>query len=143
MKKKLRKVVCVILAICCVLTAPAFAKDIDPTVDQPVTNRQSVGSLIASNAGSISGGFGTLNVYLASGNWWADFMAGTANTGVSGSVMCSVRDPDGNVQYLGTISASNGHTSYEEFTYAKAGTYIFIFEANTTSTIEVYGHIFD
>lgn len=142
-KERIKKLFCVLMAVCAIFTTPVFAADTDTPVDEPIINEQTIGGLLASNAGGFSGGYGSLNVYLSSGNWWADFMCGTASTGVSGSVMCYVTSPDGNTQFLGTISASGGHTSYTEFTYAKSGTYVFTFEANTTAHIEVYARIYD
>lgn len=142
-KERIKKLFCVLMAVCAIFTTPVFAADTDTPVDEPIINEQTIGGLLASNAGGFSGGSGSLDVYLGSGNWWADIMAGTASTGVSGSVTCYVTDPKGNTQYLGTISASGGRTPYTEYTYAKAGKYHFTFEATTTAHIEVYARIYD
>lgn len=146
MKKKVKRLFAIMLAsLMLVATAatPVMAEDQDTPVTEIDPSPQSVGPLLASNATGFSGGSGTLQVYLTSGNWFADIMAGTANTGASGVVACYVTNPSGDTTYLGTILASNAQTPYIEFTYCGSGTYTFYFEATSSNHIEVYGRIFD
>ncbi len=153
-KLALKKISAVILSVALVLSLfsiSAFAEEpalvSTPQVatsasETPVT-RQSVGNILTSCGGSISGGYGELTCYLGSGNWWADINAGVSSSNSSGAVSCYVDTPDGNSYYLGSLDASGGSTNYMEFTYCDPGTYTFRFEAGTYDEIYVYGRIYD
>lgn len=160
-----RKIVAVLLALCLVTLpcATAFAADAETTTDtadtvnavdttnsavtQPsddteVTPRQSVGKLLAGRSNNFYGD-GTIEVYLSSGNSWADIQAGTGGSSSTGMVHVSVKFPDGTWHVLGQIRASADHTDYIEFTYCPAGTYLFVFENSTNDWIQVYANIYD
>ena len=104
---------------------------------------RSAGDQIAFGATTISGGSGTLDVYLPSGNFFADLVAGIGYSSQNGSVTCSVRTPDGETISLGTISGSGSRTDPHQVLYAPAGTYTFYFLSAMTSPIEVVAYLFD
>ena len=141
--KRLISLICALVMIVSVLGGSAvFAADVDtPVHDDPV--EPVVGSCIASGAGTCSNGYCEFNVYLASGNWDAYIMAGVSSSSASGIVHCYVMLPNGNIQSLGSVSASGGATSYVYSLHLSAGTYKFIFDASTSSNLEVYGRIYD
>lgn len=102
-----------------------------------------LGSVIATNAGTIYGGSGTISVVLQSGNFFADLQVGIGYAPQEGVVTCSVETPDGEYYYLGAISGSSSFTEPYELTYAPAGTYKFHFMSANPFAYEVVAYIFD
>ena len=120
------------------MNAVVFAADFDTPVDPGVPeDPQVIGSLLTSCGDSMSGGFGSISCYLASGNSNADICAGVSPSGVGGSVSCYVIFPNGAAQYLGSVPASGGNTGYFEFSYCPAGTYTFEFYASSSATLYI------
>lgn len=139
----------------CAVSTSAFAAESVDSSDSKNTMVQEVneasadasdralGKILATNATTINGGFGTLDVYLPSGNFGADYVAVLGYAPTSGAVSCTVTDPDGNVCRLGTISGSGSQTpSYGVF-YAPAGTYRFTFTSAFTEPYQVAAYIYD
>ena len=115
---------------------------VSETVSEQAEPR-SAGDQIAFGATTISGGSGTLKVYLGSGNFWADIVASISYSPVNGSVTCSVVTPDGDSIDLGTISGSGSFTNSYELFYAPAGTYTFYFFSAMSNSFEVAAYIYD
>ena len=85
-----------------------------------------------------------MNVYLTSGNFWADLVAGIGYTSESNSpVIVTVTTPDGDVVDLGAITGSGSTTNSYELFYAPAGTYVFYFTSAISTPYEVVGYIYD
>lgn len=101
------------------------------------------GSIIATSAGTIYGGSGAIAVYLQSGNFWADLVAGIGYTSETGVVTITVLTPDEDVVSLGSISGSGSSTLSRQLTYAPAGTYYFYFSSTNSEPMEVYARIYD
>lgn len=116
---------------------------VSESVSEQAEPRASVGDPIAFGATTITGGSGTLSVYLSSGNFWSDIVAGIGYASQNGSVTCSVVTPDGTSISLGTIAGSGARTSPYEIFYAPAGTYTFYFFSAMTSPIEVVAYLYD
>lgn len=104
---------------------------------------QALGKLLASGAGTITGGSGTITVSLPAGNWWADFVAAIGYTNRDSIVEVSVRTPEGNTFYLGSLSGTGSRTSAHQETYAPAGDYLFYFSTTNTDSFNVIGYIYD
>lgn len=147
MKKSLKKrIIGLLMTVVTTISmsAVAFAADYDTPVGPEVPeDPQIIGGLLTSCGGDMSGGYGELTCYLASGNSNADICAGVSASTNSGSVSCYVIFPSGASQYLGTISATGGNTGYYEFGYLSPGTYKFEFYSSTDATLYVYGRIYD
>lgn len=109
---------------------------------EEITPRQTIGKLLAGGANNFYGD-GYIYVYLDSGNSWADIQAGTGPSSCTGAVSISVKFPDGDWHYLGTVAANADHTIYNEFSYCPKGTYTFSFENSTNDWIQVYANIYD
>ena len=145
----LRKVVAFTAAIMLAIgsiASPALAEELDePVTEDPVSPFSTdPEDIIALTAGSISGGSGSLNCFMSTGNMYATIQAKTApNASLNGAVDCYVEFPNGNSYYLGTIPANNGETTPANFFFCPYGEYKFIFDANITDAIEVQGFIFD
>lgn len=100
--------------------------------------------LIVGCAGEIRNGSGELECEMPFGNYWARIQAATGyNNGISGTVECFVKFPDGTIEELGFISASNGATPEVEFFFCPYGTYKFIYLANVSTPLDVVGFIYD
>lgn len=128
----------------------AFAADsaVVPSRDSAVSQENGVeplglGSVIATNAGTIYGGSGTIYVTLSSSNFFADFRAGIGYTEQSGVVSCSVTTPKGETYNLGAISGTGSFTNTTSLTYAPAGTYAFTFISAIPTPYEVVAYIYD
>lgn len=106
-------------------------------------NERALGTLLATNGGTIYNGMGSIQVYLPSGNFSADFVAVLGYCEVNTVVSCSVRDPNGNIYDLGSIAGNGSSTNAYSVFYASSGTYTFIFDAGTSSPIEVACFIYD
>ena len=154
--KNLRKISAVLLALSMMLACTtAFAADTSEPVDEDsaaaayqagggnvASPNQTIGKLLTGGAANFYGS-GTLDVYLSSGNAWADIQAGTGGSTSNGWVTISVMFPTGDWYELGTIRANADHTSYKEFLYCPAGTYHFVFENTNNDWIQVYANIYD
>lgn len=139
----------------CAVSTSAFAAESVDSSDSKNTMVQEVneasadasdralGKLLATNATTINGGFGTVDVYLPSGNFGANFVAVLGYAPTSGAVSCSVTTPDGDVCYLGTISGSGSQTPSYGIFYASPGTYRFSFSSAFTEPYQVAGFIYD
>lgn len=109
--------------------------------DGILTPARSARSLLASGNANFYGD-GTLDVYLHSGKSNAYIQAGTGGSHSQGSVIVSVKFPDGNWYELGQIAASADHTLMLQFSYCMSGTYHFLFENSTEDWIQVYANIY-
>jgi len=142
-----RKIFSALLALCMVMLpcATAFAADaasVPVAEEANVTPRQSIGRLLAGRSNNFYGD-GYIEVYLDSGNSWADIQAGTGPSSCTGMVTISVKFPDGQWHKLGSVMANADHTDYVEFSYLPKGTYTFLFENTTNDWIQVYANIYD
>ena len=139
----IKKVLSMVMAASLVfsmMAIPALAADTDtPVHEDPV---EPIGDQIGSCGGSITGS-GDIPLYLTYGNSDAYVKAGTAATGASGTVTCSVTTPGGTTYNLGTIGANGHSTGYLHLSYASAGTYTFTFTCSNPNTVSVYGRIYD
>lgn len=136
------------LAITCMFTTSVFAANAEVVSDETIATAENVearapGKVLASNTKTIYGGSGNLNVYLSSGNFWADLQAGIGYTTDNGIVTCSVVTPDGDVIALDSMSGTGSSTNICELTYAPAGTYKFYFYSANPNPYEVYARIYD
>lgn len=132
------------------LSVSAFAAEPVDITQEPtavaseeVSTRDSLGKQLAFSATTITNGSGILEVYLPSGNFWADLVAGIGYTSQSGPVVVTVTTPDGDVIDLGTITGSGSYTHSYELFYAPAGTYKFYFLTTISTPIEVVAYIYD
>ena len=92
---------------------------VSESVSEQAEPRASVGDPIAFGATTITGGSGTLSVYLSSGNFWSDIVAGIGYASQNGSVTCSVVTPDGTSISLGTEVNISGES------YLRFGPFVF------------------
>lgn len=127
------------------IASPALAEEVEePVIEDPVSPFSTdPEDIIASCAGSISNGGGTLECSMTSGNQYATIQVKSAANGEAGSIDCYVKFPNGNIYNLGSILASNGVSTPANFYFCPYGTYQFIFEASTNAELEVQGFIFD
>lgn len=140
--------ICMVLVIVCSFSMSAFAADsaVVPSRDLAVSQEEGTispqSTLIGSGVGTIYGGSGAISVYLPSGNFGANLIAGIGYTSESGVVTITVLTPDNDVIYLGSISGSGSSTISTNLFYASAGTYQFYFESGIQSPMEVYARIY-
>lgn len=142
--------ICMVLVIVCSFSMSAFAADsaVVPSRDSAVSQEEGVepldlGRVIATNAGTINGGIGTLTVTLPSGNFFADFRAGIGYVDRSGVISVYLNTPDGETYNMGAISGSGSFTQTTSLTYAPAGTYTFTFYSAIPTPYEVVAYIYD
>lgn len=143
----------VAFAIVCTFSSVAFASDVPATVPSRDTavsqnadeavEEYGLGSIIASYGTTIYGGSGIITVYLPSGNFFADLVAGIGYTSESGVVTITVLTPDNEVYALGSIVGSGSSTVPIELGYAPAGNYKFYFSSPNQNPMEVYARIYD
>ena len=133
------------------LSVSAFAAEpSDVITGQPISaaseeasTRQSLGSVIAMGATTITNGYGSMDVYLSNGNFWADLVAQIDIIDGSYLVSVSVVTPDGDYINLGNIWGQGSRTNPYELTYAKAGKYTFTFYSACPTPYEVAAFIYD
>ena len=132
------------------LSVSAFAAEpIDVTQEptataaEEVSTRSSLGNVIAGNATTISNSVGSLDVYLSSGNFWADLVAQIDIMDGNYMVSVYVETPSGDTISLGNISGSGSKTFPYELAYAKAGTYRFTFYSACPTPYHVAAFIYD
>lgn len=106
-------------------------------------NERALGTLLATNGGTIYNGMGSIQVTLHNGNFGADFMAVLGYCDVNTLVTCTVRDPDGNVFSLGSMTGNGSSTTTHTLLYAPAGTYTFTFVTGTSHPVDVACYIYD
>ena len=109
---------------------------VSESVSEQAEPRASLGDVIA-------GGSTTLNVYLSSGNFFADIVAQINNISDNRIVSISVITPDNDVISLGNISGNGSRTSSYELLYAPAGTYTFSFYSSVSAPFTVAAFIYD
>ena len=95
------------------------------------------------NAGYISGGYGQLTVTLGKHVSTGYFQAAVSNNKNSGTILVSVRYPNGSYVSLGFMSASGGNTTLKTAYGLSAGTYTFIFEPTSSATFNVQAYIYE
>lgn len=99
--------------------------------------------LIAGCAGQIYNGSGELECLMPFGCYWASIQAATGyNNGNTSMVDCYIKFPNGDIQGLGYIPASNGATQQIDFFFCPYGTYKFIYLADCSDTLDVAGFIY-
>ena len=132
------------------LSVSAFAAEpVDVTAEpstaasEEVSTRASLGPVIAMSATTITGGFGSMDVNLSKGNFWADLVAQIDIMDGNYTVSVSVKTPDGDYIDLGNIVGAGSKTYSCELAYAKAGTYTFTFYSACPTPYEVSAFIFD
>ena len=132
------------------LSVSAFASEpVDVTTEptatasEEVSTRQSLGDVIAGNATTIYGGYGSMDVYLSQGNFWADLVGQIDTMDGDYTVSVSVVTPDGYYIDLGHLVGAGTRTTAYELSYAKAGTYTFAFYSACPSPYHVAAFIYD
>lgn len=131
------------------LSVSAFAAEpVDVTAEPTVAASEEVstralGSPIAGNYTTIYGGYGSLDVTLSKGNFWADLMGQIDIMDGNYIVSVSVVTPDGDYISLGNIVGAGSKTAAYEISYAKAGTYTFNFYSACPTPYQVSAFIFD
>lgn len=132
------------------LSVSAFAAEpVDVTAEpstaasEEVSTRASLGDVIAVNTATISGGYGSMDVYLSKGNFWADLVAQVDLMEGNYMVSVSVVTPYGDYIDLGNIVGAGSRTDSCELAYAEAGTYTFTFYSTCPSPYHVTAFIYD
>ena len=133
------------------LSATAFAAEPTNIITEDSTatsvfeeaSTRSAGKILSGNATTIYNGSGSMEVYLPSGNFWADLSAQVDYISGNYIVSISVVTPDGDYISLGNIAGSGSKTEYCELAYAKAGTYTFTFYSACTTPYQVSAYIYD
>ena len=113
------------------------------TTSKEVSTLQSLGPVIAMGSTTITGGYGSMDVYLSQGNFWADLVGQIDIMDGNYSVSVSVITPDGDSINLGNIVGAGSRTNPCELAYAKAGTYRFAFYSACPSPYHVAAFIYD
>ena len=145
----MKRFISIILAVamCCMASVSVFAYDAEAQMVTEQANDAvsplALGKVIATGAGTIYNGYGTINVVLPSGNFSADLLAQIGYVDRSGIIECTVRTPSGDYLDLGAMSGSGSATSTYNVLYAEAGTYYFTFTSTITTPIEVVCYIYD
>ena len=133
------------------LSVSAFAAEpSDVITGQPISaaseeasTRASLGPVIAVGATTITNGYGSLDVYLSPGNFWADIVAQIDLMDGDYTVSVSVLTPDGDSINLGNIVGQGSKTYSYELAYARAGTYHFSFYSACPTPYDVSAFIYD
>ena len=132
------------------LSVSAFAAEPIDVTQEPTTvaseeasTRQSLGPVIAMGATTITDGYGTIDVYLSQGNFWADLVGQIDIMDGNYMVSVSVTTPDGDYIDLGNLVGTGSKTYACELAYAKAGTYRFSFYSICPSPYDVSAFIYD
>ena len=94
------------------------------------------------NAGYISGGYGVVQVTIGKYISTGYLQAAVSSNKNSGSIIVSVKFPNGSIIGLGTMPASGGTTMLKLVYGLAAGTYTFIFEPTNLATFNVQGYIY-
>ena len=115
---------------------------ISNTVDPKKGMLKGAGSAIAFGSGTVYAS-GSINVYMTSGNAFADIKVGSDRSDDAGSLSCSVRFPNGTSYNLGDILASGGSSNARQFTWCPAGTYTFYFYGSRDVAHSVWATIYD
>ncbi len=132
------------------LSVSAFAAEPVDVTQEPTavaseeaSTRQSLGDIIAMAATTITGGYGSMDVYLSKGNFWADLVGQIDTIDGNYLVSVSVVTPDGEYIDLGNLLGSNSRTNPCELAYASAGTYTFTFYSACPTPYHVAAFIYD
>lgn len=132
------------------LSATAFAAEpANIITDDPAASvseeasTRALGKQLGFGAGTITGGSGSVSVYLPSGNFLADLVATIGYSSNNDIVICSVVTPNGDDLSLGAIAGTGSSTSSYQVLYAPAGTYTFYFYTANPSPVEVAAYIYD
>lgn len=123
--------------------APSQEVAEEVTTNDTEASTRDLENLLATNGGTIYNGVGSIQVTLHSGNFSADFVAVLGYCDVSTLVTCTVRDPDGNVFSLGSMTGNGSSTTTHTLLYAPAGTYTFTFVTGTSHPVDVACYIYD
>lgn len=123
--------------------APSQEVAEEVTTNNTEASERALGTLLATNGGTIYNGVGSIQVTLHSGNFSADFMAVLGYCDVDTLVTCTVRDPAGNIYDLGSVSGNGNSTRTYSVFYAQAGTYTFNFVTGTSHPVDVACYIYD
>ena len=147
-KKRNRKIIataCTLMLASSLVPATAIADELDTPVLEEEIEEYSTDpeDIIATAAGSISNGGGSLFCNLGTGNFYSTIQVRSGNNLVTGSINCFVKFPDGTIYNLGSMLASNGATIPANFFIAPYGQYEFIFSTSLTDELEVQAFIFD
>ena len=101
-------------------------------------------AIVAVKSGTISGGYGEVDVTLSKKVSYGGIKAAVATGNSSDLVVCAVQFPSGNIHNLGTIPIRAGSATVITPAYSlSTGTYKFIFEASTTSSFVATGYIYE
>ena len=123
--------------------APSQEVAEEVTTNDTEASERALGNLLATNGGTIYNGVGSIQVTLHSGNFSADFVAVLGYCDVNTLVTCTVRDPDGNIFSLGSMTGNGSSTTTHTLLYAPAGTYTFTFVTGTSHPVDVACYIYD
>ena len=124
--------VLMVLTMCMSFVSVAYAADNDKQNTENVRS-----DIIATTSETIYGGSGSFDLYLSSGNWYADFaVAITGNSSGRYAIKMSHNGTDYN---LGTVYGNGTLTDFYTLIYASPGTYTFTVTNVNASSITVTG----
>ena len=123
--------------------APSQEVAEEVTTNDTEASERALGTLLATNGGTIRNGYGTIEVTLHNGNFGADIVAVLGYCEVNTMVTCTVRDPNGNVFSLGSMSGNGSSTTAYHMLYAPAGTYTFSFVSGAPQPVDIACYIYD
>ena len=106
-------------------------------------SERALGTLLATNGGTIYNGMGSIKVTLPSGNFSAKFVAVLGYCASDVLVTVQVTDPSGNVYDLGSVSGNGNSTRTYTALYAQSGTYTFTFFSGKSDSMDVACYIYD
>lgn len=123
--------------------APSQEVAEEVTTNDTEASERALGNLLATNGDTIYNGLGSISVTLPSGNFGADFVAVLGYCDVNTLVTCTVRDPNGNIYDLGSMSGNGNSTRAYNVLYAPSGTYTFTFITGTSHPVDIACFIYD
>ena len=126
------------MSVLMILTMSLSFVSVAHAADNDKQKAESVRSeIIATSSETIYGGNGTFDLYLSSGNWYADFAVGI--TGNSSGRYAIKMSHNGNDYNLGTVYGNGTLTDFYTLIYASPGTYTFTVTNVNASSSTVTG----
>lgn len=155
LKKTIKRLVGLVLSMAMVFTATSSA--FAATAEEPAETASAVnqvadaatidlsdralGKILATGSTTINGGTGILRVTLPSSHSNVYLLSQIGYQDKNVPIVCTVRDPDGDLHNLGTIIGNGSTTSAYHLSYAPAGTYSFYFSTALDTPYIVMSYI--